>query len=47
MDLVVRSRRVVTPGGIGPAAIHIAGGKIVALAEWGAVLPGVTLVDAG
>jgi len=47
VDLVVRSRRVVTPGGIGPAAIHIAGGKIAALAEWGAVLSGVTLVDAG
>ncbi len=31
---VVRSRRVVLPDGIQPAAIHIAGGKIVRVADW-------------
>src|SRR6185312_6613059 len=31
---VVRSRRVVTPQGIQPAAIHIADGKITRVAEW-------------
>src|ERR1700758_5379250 len=31
---VVRSRRVATPQGIQPAAIHIAGGKITRVAEW-------------
>jgi allantoinase len=31
---VVRSRRVVTPQGIQPAAIHIADGRIVRVAEW-------------
>ena len=31
---VVRSRRVVTPQGIQPAAIHIADGRIVRVTEW-------------
>ncbi|HEY6029011.1 MAG TPA: allantoinase AllB [Gaiellaceae bacterium] len=31
---VVRSRRVVTPQGIQPAAIHIADGRITGVAEW-------------
>src|SRR5512141_3479082 len=31
---VVRSRRVVTPQGIEPAAIHIADGKITHVAAW-------------
>src|SRR3569623_3341539 len=31
---VVRSRRVVTPQGIQPAAIHVADGKITRVAEW-------------
>jgi allantoinase len=31
---VVRSRRVVTPQGVVPAAIHIADGRIVRVAEW-------------
>ena len=47
MDLVVRSRRVVTPAGIGPAAVHVAGGKIVAVAAWDAVPAGTPLHDAG
>ena len=34
MDVVVRSRRVVTPQGMGPAAIHIANGTITRLAAW-------------
>lgn len=34
VDLVVRSRRVVTPDGVAPAAVAIAAGRIVALAPW-------------
>jgi allantoinase len=33
-DLIVRSQRVVTPGGIRPAAVHILGGKIVGVLEF-------------
>src|SRR5258706_15093075 len=32
--MVVRSRRVVTPEGIRPAAIHISAGKIARVAPW-------------
>src|ERR1700704_2005477 len=34
MNLVVRSRRVVTPEGVVPAAIHIANGVIERVAPW-------------
>jgi allantoinase len=34
MDLVVRSRRVVTPEGVVPAAIHIANGTITRVSAW-------------
>jgi allantoinase len=47
MDLVIRSRRVVTPEGVRPASVHIARGKIVAVAEHGDAPQGVPLVDAG
>jgi allantoinase len=47
LDLIVRSRRVVTPEGIAPAAIHIRGGKIVRVAEWDDVSAGVALTDYG
>ncbi len=33
-DLVLRSRRVVTPDGVRPAAIHVRGGTIDRVAEW-------------
>ncbi len=47
VELVVRSRRAVLPGGIGPAAVHVAGGRIAAVAAYGEVPAGVALVDAG
>jgi allantoinase len=42
---VVRSRRVVLPGGETPAAIHVAGGKIARVAEWDDVPAGAALDD--
>lgn len=45
VDLVVRSRRVVAQGVIAPAAVHIAAGKIVAVAAWDAVPSGARLED--
>ncbi len=47
VELVVRSRRVVTPAGIAPAAIHIGGGVIRAVAPWDDVPAGARLDDAG
>jgi allantoinase len=44
---VLRSRHVVTPDGIAPASIHIAGNSIVAVAGWKEVPPDSVLVDAG
>lgn len=46
-DLVVRSRRVVTPDAFGPAAVHVKDGKILVVSAWDAVPSGTTLVDAG
>ena len=43
--IVVRSRRVVTPDGIGPAAIHVEAGKIVRIAAWDDIPAGATLDD--
>jgi allantoinase len=46
-DLIVRSRRVVTPGGIRPAAIHIHGGKIVGVLEFGDAPAGCPIDESG
>jgi len=46
-DLIVRSRRVVTPNGIRPAAVHIRGEKIVGVLEFSDVLTGCPVDDAG
>lgn len=46
-DLIIRSRRVVTPESIGPATVRIDDGLIIALGEWDDVVPEVPLVDAG
>jgi allantoinase len=46
-DLVLRSRRVVTGGEVRPAAIHVAGGVIAAVAPWHEAPAGAALVDAG
>lgn len=46
IDLVVVGRRVVTPEGERPAAIHIAGGVIQAVTDLEAVPPGAPVLDA-
>ena len=46
-ELVVRSRRVVTPAGVVPAAIHIRDGRIAAVAGFEDVPAGRQLYDAG
>ena len=45
-DLIVRSQRVVTPGAIGPASIHVRGGKIVGVLGFGDVPAGCPIDDA-
>ena len=47
VDLVLRSARVVTPQGIVPAAIAVAGGKITAIAEPGPEPDAARSIDAG
>jgi allantoinase len=47
IDRVVRSRRVVTPEGVMPAAIHIRGGTIERVADWEDVPIGASLDDVG
>lgn len=47
VDLVVRSQRVVSAGGIAPAAIHITAGRIERVAPWADVPAGARLDDAG
>ena len=44
---VVRSRRVVTPAGVAPAAIHIRAGRIERVAAWDDVPAAVPLDDMG
>jgi len=46
-DLVVRGRRVVTPQGARPAAVHVRGGIIERVAAHDDTPPGAELVDAG
>jgi allantoinase len=46
-SLVVRSERVVLPGRIRPAAVHVRDGRIVSVADHGSVPADVPLLDAG
>ena len=46
-ETIIRSKRVVTPIGIGPASVHIGGAKIARVGEWDDVPAGVPLIDAG
>jgi len=46
-DLIIRSRRVVTPEMIGAASLHIREGVIAAVGEWDNVPAQIPLVDAG
>lgn len=45
-DLIIRSRRVVTPLVTDPASVHISDGKIAAIREWDDVPAGIPLTDA-
>jgi allantoinase len=47
IDLIVRSRRVVTRAGVVPAAIHVSGGVIRAVADWHDVPAGARFDDVG
>lgn len=46
-DLLLQSRRVVTPGGIVPAAVHVRAGKIERVGPYGEPSAGVEVVDCG
>ncbi len=46
-DLIVRGHRVLTPAGVQPAAIHIRGGKVIALSSYAEVPPGIPFFEAG
>jgi len=46
-SLIIRGTRVVASGGLRPAAIHIAGGRIARVSRFEETIPGVELVEAG
>ena len=46
-DSIIRSRRVVLPGGVRPASVYIAGGTITRIGEWEDVTIDANLTDAG
>ena len=46
-DSLIRSERVVTPAGIGPATVGIRGGRIESVTEHGAVQPARQHIDLG
>jgi allantoinase len=46
-DFVIRGRRVVTPGGVAPASIHVEAGTVAAVGAWDDVPAGVLLIEAG
>lgn len=47
VERVLRGQRVVTPEGVRPASVHVADGRIVAVAAYDAVPAGVECIDAG
>jgi len=46
-DLIIRSKRVVQPDAMGPAAVHIQDGVITALSDFSAVSSGSNIFEAG
>src|SRR5215211_8283173 len=46
-DLCIRGRRVITPDGDGPAAVHVRGGRVERVTEFEDVPDGCRLVEAG
>lgn len=47
MDLIIRGKRVVTPEGVRPASVHIAGARIARIAGYDDVATNPTPMDAG
>ena len=47
LPTVIRGRRIATPTGLRPAALHIAAGRITAVTEFDQVPPGLAVVEAG
>jgi allantoinase len=47
VDLIVRGKRVITPGGERAAAIHVRGGVIAAISGFDEIAPGATVHEAG
>lgn len=47
MDCIVRSTRVLVDGRLGPATLHVRGGRIAEIGAFDAVVPGVPLHDEG
>lgn len=47
IERILRGRRVLLPGGVRPAALHLAGGRIVAVTAFDELEPGVPVVEAG
>lgn len=45
-DLVIRGRRVATPDGLGPAALHLRGGRIAAVASFDDLPDGCRVIEA-
>ncbi len=46
-DVILRGRRVITPEGSGPAAVHVAAGRIIAVEKYENVGAGIAVIDAG
>ncbi len=46
-DLVIRGRRVLLPGGVVPASIHLSAGKITSIAAFEEIPAGAEIVEAG
>ena len=44
-SLVLRSRRVVLPGAVKPATVHVAAGVVARVGAWDDIPPGAPLVD--
>ena len=46
-DLIIRGHRIVTPGSIGPASLHVRGGRIAAIESFDGLPPECPVVEAG
>src|ERR1700704_2829692 len=46
-DLVIRGRRVLLPGGLAPASIHVSSGRVTAVTAFEEIPTGAEIVEAG